>query len=280
MNAIEIKNLNKNYKDFALENVNLTLPEGCILGLIGENGAGKSTLIKAILSMIKYEGEITVLGAKGEKELLNIKDDLGVVFDSAYFPDAMTAENVNSVMKKTYKNWDEEEFFAFIKKFSLPENKAFKEFSRGMKMKLSIAAALSHKAKLLILDEPTGGLDPIMRDEIIDILYDYTRDEKNSILISSHIVSDLEKLCDYVAFIHNGKIILQDEKDRVKERYGFLNCTREEFDALDKSAVVGSRITSYSAEALIDRAKAPEIKTDNATLEEIIVFTVKGAKER
>lgn len=260
MNALEIKNVTKKYKDFSLENISLTLPEGCILGLIGENGAGKSTLIKAILSMIKYDGEIRVLGATSEKEKLSAKEDIGVVFDSAYFPDAMSAKNVNAVMNKTYRNWDEEEFFSLLKRFSLPDNKAFKEFSRGMKMKLSIAAALSHKARLLILDEPTGGLDPIMRDEIIDILYDYTRDEKNSILISSHIVSDLEKLCDYVAFIHNGKIILHDEKDRVKERYGFLNCTREEFDALDKSAVVGSRIMNYSAEALIDRAKAPELK--------------------
>mgnify|MGYP000787107081 FL=1 len=279
MNALEIKNVTKKYKGFTLDNINFTLPSGCIMGLIGENGAGKSTLIKAILGMIKYDGTISVLGAEGDAELLNAKQDIGVVLDQSYFPDGINVKQVNSIMKNTYENWDENEFFGYIDKFSLPLDRAFKDYSRGMRMKLSMAVALSHKAKLLILDEPTGGLDPIVRDEIVDILYDYTRAEDHSVLMSSHILSDLEKLCDYIAFIHEGKLVFVDEKDALTERYGLVNCSEAEFEFI-KDAAVGVRKNGYSVQALVDREKASGIKTESATLEEIIVFMVKGAGER
>lgn len=279
MNALEIKNVTKKYKGFTLDNINLTLPSGCIMGLIGENGAGKSTLIKAILGMIKYDGTISVLGAEENVELLKAKQDIGVVLDQSYFPDGINVKQVNSIMKNTYENWDENEFFGYIDKFSLPLDRAFKDYSRGMRMKLSMAVALSHKAKLLILDEPTGGLDPIVRDEIVDILYDYTRVEDHSVLMSSHILSDLEKLCDYIAFIHEGKLVFVDEKDALTERYGLVNCSEAEFEFI-KDAAVGVRKNGYSVQALIDREKASGIKTESATLEEIIVFMVKGAGER
>lgn len=279
MNALEIKNVTKKYKGFTLDNINLTLPSGCIMGLIGENGAGKSTLIKAILGMIKYDGTISVLGAEGNAGLLKAKQDIGVVLDQSYFPDGINVKQVNSIMKNTYENWDENEFFSYIDKFSLPLDRAFKDYSRGMRMKLSMAVALSHKAKLLILDEPTGGLDPIVRDEIVDILYDYTRAEDHSVLMSSHILSDLEKLCDYIAFIHEGKLVFVDEKDALTERYGLVNCSKAEFEFI-KDAAVGVRENGYSVQALVDREKASGIKTESATLEEIIVFMVKGAGER
>ena len=279
MNALEIKNVTKKYKGFTLDNINFTLPSGCIMGLIGENGAGKSTLIKAILGMIKYDGTISVLGAEGNAELLKAKQDIGVVLDQSYFPDGINVKQVNSIMKNTYENWDENEFFGYIDKFSLPLDRAFKDYSRGMRMKLSMAVALSHKAKLLILDEPTGGLDPIVRDEIVDILYDYTRAEDHSVLMSSHIFSDLEKLCDYIAFIHEGKLVFVDEKDALTERYGLVNCSEAEFEFI-KDAAVGVRKNGYSVQALVDREKASGIKTESATLEEIIVFMVKGAGER
>lgn len=279
MNALEIKNVTKKYKGFTLDNINFTLPSGCIMGLIGENGAGKSTLIKAILGMIKYDGTISVLGAEGNAELLNAKQDIGVVLDQSYFPDGINVKQVNSIMKNTYENWDENEFFGYIDKFSLPLDRAFKDYSRGMRMKLSMAVALSHKAKLLILDEPTGGLDPIVRDEIVDILYDYTRAEDHSVLMSSHILSDLQKLCDYIAFIHEGKLVFVDEKDALTERYGLVNCSEAEFEFI-KDAAVGVRKNGYSVQALVEREKASGIKTESATLEEIIVFMVKGASER
>lgn len=279
MNALEIKNVTKKYKGFTLDNINFTLPSGCIMGLIGENGAGKSTLIKAILGMIKYDGTISVLGAEGKTELLKAKQDIGVVLDQSYFPDGINVKQVNSIMKNTYENWDENEFFGYIDKFSLPLDRAFKDYSRGMRMKLSMAVALSHKAKLLILDEPTGGLDPIVRDEIVDILYDYTRAEDHSVLMSSHILSDLEKLCDYIAFIHEGKLVFVDEKDALTERYGIVNCSEAEFEFI-KDAAVGVRKNGYSVQTLVDREKASGIKTESATLEEIIVFMVKGAGER
>ena len=242
MNALEIKNLSKAYKGFKLDNISLTLPKGCIMGLIGENGAGKSTTIKLILDTIKRDnGIIKVLG---EDNLINFKErkeDIGVVLDQAYFPESFTVKQVNLVMKNTYKRWNQDLFFMYVQKLSLPQDKAFKDFSRGMKMKLAISVALSHEAKLLILDEATSGLDPIARDEILNILYDFTRQDDHSILISSHIVSDLEKLCDYIAFIHKGKLLFCEEKDKLLEKYGLLKCNKADFEVIDPKAVHGVR---------------------------------------
>lgn len=277
MNAIEIKDLTKSYKDFTLEKLTLTLPNGCIMGLIGENGAGKSTTIKSILGIIKPDsGSINVFGRKMSDD---DKNDIGVVLDDVGLPTVFTVNDVNSVMKRTYKNWEEDKFNGFVKSFGLPQKKQFKEYSKGMKMKLGIAIALSHNAKLLILDEPTSGLDPLVRDEIVDILYDFTRDEERSILISSHIVSDLEKLCDYIAFIHKGRLTICEEKDMLLEQYGFVNISAEQLEALDQSAVKGKKITPYGVQAIVDRDKVPHsMDIKPVTIEELFVFMAKEVK--
>ena len=196
MNAIEMKHVSKTYGSFAIKDLNLTLPEGCIMGLVGENGAGKSTTIRLLMhSVTKEAGEIKVLGVDNtSKEFLGVREDVGVVLDEAYFPEVLNGWDVNKIMKHTYKNWEEETFFRYLDQFHVERQKKFKDYSKGMKMKLAIAVALSHKAKLLILDEATGGLDPIVRDEILDIFNEFTREEGHSVLISSHIVSDLEKI--------------------------------------------------------------------------------------
>lgn len=279
MNAIEIKGLTKSYKDFTLDNLDLTLPSGCIMGLIGENGAGKSTTIKLLLDIIhKDSGSITLLGRDTETELKDIKEDLGVVLDEVGLPDVFKAKHINKIMKNTYKNWDEEKFFGLLKSLKVPENKKFKEFSRGMKMKMGIAIALSHDPKLLILDEATNGLDPVVRDEVTDIFNDFTRDEGHSILISSHIVSDLEKLCDYVAFIHEGKLLLCEEKDILLEQYGIIHCTEQQLSELDRRAVIGRKISRYGAEAIVQRGEIPAgFEVSPVSIEELFIFMVKEA---
>lgn len=277
MNAIEVKNLTKKYKGFALENLNLALPQGCIMGLIGENGAGKSTTIKSLLGIIHADsGSIEILGKEPSAD---IKQDIGVVLDEVGLPQDFNIKEIQAVMKNTFANWQDDVFANYISKFKLPEKKAFKSFSKGMKMKLGIAIALSHDAKLLILDEPTSGLDPVVRDEIVDIFNDFTRDENHSILISSHIVSDLEKICDYIAFLHNGRLMLCEEKDRLLEQYGFINTTQEQINELDKSAVIGKKVTKWGVEALVDREKIPHtFDTKPITIEELFVFMVKEDK--
>ena len=280
MNAIEINNLTNEYKDFKLDDISLTLPSGYIMGLIGENGAGKSTTIKLLLNAINADkGEISILGKSNKDNFKVTKEDIGVVLDEAHFPEGVNAKQVNVIMRNTYKNWDEKVFFEYINKFSLPLKKSFKDFSRGMKMKLMIAVALSHDAKLLILDEATSGLDPIVRDEILDLFYDFTRDESHSILISSHIVSDLEKLCDYIAFLHKGKLLFVEEKDILLEKYRILKCSNAEFDDIDKDAVKGVRRTDYGVEALVLKDKVNNaFKLEKPNIEDIIVFMAKEVK--
>ncbi len=283
MNAIEITDLSKTYSDFSLDRVNLTLPKGSILGLVGENGAGKSTTIRLIMNTISRSGgEISVLGTDNRSAKFNmIKEDIGIVLDEAYFPEVLTARNINLIMKNTYRNWDEPCFFDYLKKFSLPDKKAINDFSRGMKMKLAIAVALSHDPKLLILDEATSGLDPIIRDEILDIFIDFTRDESHSVLLSSHIVSDLEKICDYIAFLHKGKLIFCEEKDKLLEEYKIVRLTETEFEAIPSSAVKGKKVTDYGIEALIHMSPAlKQIKAEKASIEDIILFLVKGEKNQ
>lgn len=274
MNAIEIKNLTKKFKGFALDNVSISLPTGCIMGLIGENGAGKSTVIKSILGIIHPDGgEINIFGKEPTAEM---KNDIGVVLDEIGIPMQFNIKNVDSIMKNVFTNWHSDVFYDYIKKFNLPDKKAFKTFSKGMKMKLGIAVALSHDAKLLILDEPTSGLDPLVRDEIIDIFNDFTRDETHSILISSHIVSDLEKICDYITFIHNGKITLCEEKDILLEKYGFINTSEEVLAGLDKSAVKGKKSHKFGTEAVIVRDKVPSsFDVKPVTIEELFVYMSK-----
>ena len=277
MNALEIKNLTKNYKGFKLDNISLTLPSGCIMGVIGENGAGKSTTIRSVLGMVKPDnGDIKVLGKKLDADL---KNDIGVVLDEVGLPNVVNVPDVNKMMKKFYKKWDEKQFFNYIESFSLPKDKNFGDFSKGMKMKLGIAVALSHNAKLLILDEPTSGLDPLVRDEIIDILNDFTRDDDHSILISSHIVSDLEKICDYIAFIHNGKLMLCEEKDVLLEKYRFINVTEQQLSELDQSAIRGKKVGNFGVEAIAEAEKIPTgFSSVPITIEDLFVFMAKEDK--
>lgn len=280
MNALEIRNLTKSYPGFTLDNVSLTLPSGCIMGLIGENGAGKSTTIKLILDMIhKDSGSITILGKNNEDTIELTKEDIGVVLDEAGIPECLTVRQVENIMKHTFRNWDSAEYARLVKKLALPENKQFKEFSRGMKMKLSIAVALSHNSKLLILDEATSGLDPVVRDEVVEMFSDFTRDERHSILISSHIVSDLEKLCDYIAFLHKGKLLLCEEKDQLLAEYGLLHCTAEELQTLPPDTVRYKKENAYGVEAMVLRSSAPSgLHISPISIEELFLFMVKEAK--
>ena len=280
MNALELKNLTKSYTGFTLDRLNLTLPCGCIMGLIGANGAGKSTTIKLILEMIRKDsGSITILGRDSEEDIELLKEDIGVVMDEVGIPECLTVRQVGNIMKHTFRNWDEDEFARLVQKLGLPENKRFKEFSRGMKMKLGIAVAMSHNSKLLILDEATSGLDPVVRDEVVEMFLDFTRDETHSILISSHIVSDLEKLCDYVAFLHEGKLLLCEEKDRLLEEYGLICCTAAQMRRVPAEAVKYKRETPYGITAMVRRSALPAgIEISPVSIEELFVFMVKEAQ--
>lgn len=271
MNVLELKNVSKNYKTFKLDNVSFEIPQGCVMGVIGENGAGKSTVIKLILDMISRDsGEIEIFG---NSDIQSAKAQLGVVLDEAGYPPYFTAAHVNKIMSKTFEEWNEEHYFGYLSKFGIDIKKKFKEMSRGTKMKFAIAAAISHNAKLLILDEATGGLDPIIRDEILDILYDYVADGEKSILMSSHIISDLEKICDYITFIHNGKIIFSEEKDLMTEKYGILRCDPEFADSYPQNAILGMKRTPLGCELLLDRSLiSSEIKTERASIESIMLL--------
>ena len=280
MNALEIKRLTKTYPGFTLDNLNLTLPSGCIMGLIGENGAGKSTTIKLILDMIhKDSGSIIILGKDNTDSIELTKEDIGVVMDEVGIPECLTVKQVGNVMKNTFRNWDDAEYARLAQKLALPDKKQFKEFSRGMKMKLGIAIALSHNAKLLILDEATSGLDPVVRDEVVEMFSDFTRDENHSILISSHIVSDLEKLCDYVAFLHKGKLLLCEEKDQLLAEYGLIHCTAEEIQNLPAKAIKYKKENPYGIEAMVLRSAVPaNFNVSPISIEELFVFMVKEAR--
>lgn len=275
MNAIEISGLCKSYEGFRLEIFSLKLPKGSILGLAGENGAGKSTIIKLIMNAERRDaGSVRVLGTEcTAPEFSDLKNDIGIVLDEANFPTALTPKMICRVMESTYKNWNSAQYFDYVRRFALPEDKKFKDFSRGMKMKLAIAAALSHNAKLLILDEATGGLDPLVRDEILDILNDFTRDEEHSVLMSSHIVSDIEKICDYFAFIHKGKLLLCDEKDKILSEYAVAKMSEAELCDIAPEALHGVKHTPYGVEALVEKRLAPcSLRYEHTSLEDIIIF--------
>ena len=278
MNSIEVKNLTKSFSDFTLKDLSFNVPSGTIMGLVGENGAGKSTAIKLIMNTLKADnGEVSVLGASNlSKEFTNLKQDIGVVLDEAYFPEVLNAKNINNIMKLIYKNWDENTYFEYIKKFSLPLTKIFKDFSRGMKMKLSIAVALSHNPKLLILDEATSGLDPMVRDEILDVFNEFTRDENHSIILSSHIISDLEKICDYICFIHKGEVLLVEEKDLLLEKYAVIKLTENQLETLPKDSIVRKTRTNFGYEVLVQKNKINSaFRVENTRLEDIILMMVK-----
>nr|WP_152801170.1 ABC transporter ATP-binding protein [Alkalibaculum sporogenes] len=263
-----------------MQNINFKLPKGSIMGFVGENGAGKSTTIKLILNLINKDcGEVNVFGLDNIKNEKKIKDNIGVVFDESNFPDNMIASDVNLVMKYIYCNWDDSIFNSYLKKFSIPLKKTINEYSRGMKMKLSLAVAMSHHAKILILDEATSGLDPIVRDEILDIFLDFIQNEDHSILISSHIISDLEKIADYITFIHNGKIVFSEAKDSLLYDFGILKCSNSDYEKLDKEIIIGCRKNQFGVEALIRKSNLKgNYIIDHASIEDIMLFQIKGGK--
>ncbi len=274
--ALKLENVTKEYKDFKLDNISVNVPRGVIMGFIGENGAGKSTTIKLILDLLRHDaGIITVLGTD-VCELKSIKEKIGVVMDESCFPENLNVEEINKIMKRIYSTWNEERFFEYMKKFSIVERKPVKEYSRGMKMKLSIAVALSHDSEILIMDEATSGLDPIVREEILDIFLDFIQDEMHSIFISSHIISDLEKICDYITFIHKGRIIFSESKDVLIDNYGILKCSEEELKEVSPEAIKGIRKNKFGIEALIlkDEISVRHV-VDRANIEDIMLFYVK-----
>ena len=282
--TIKVKNLNKKYEGFELKNISFEIPEGSIVGLIGENGAGKTTTIKSILNIINSEGEIQVFGKDIKQNEKEIKSKLGVVLDDSFLSEYLTPKKINSIMKNFYNTWDNKLFENYIKIFKLPENKMIKDFSSGMKMKLKIATAISHKPQILILDEPTSGLDPIVRNEILDIFRQFiAEDETRSILVSTHITTDLEHISDYIMFIKNGEITLNLPTSEILENYGIVKCDEKDFSKISKEDYEYYRKEKYQYEVLVKNKKMIKSKygistIDRASIEDIMLFYIKGEK--
>lgn len=280
--ALQINGLTKEYPGFKLDHVSFTLPCGTIMGLIGENGAGKSTTINAVLDLIrKDDGNILFWGKELSHNPRQLKEDIGVVFDGINFYETLTPVKVGKISATAYRQWDPAAYKGFLDQFQLPADKEIKTFSKGMKMKLSIAAALSHHPKLLILDEATSGLDPVMRDDILDVFLDFIQDETHSILMSSHITTDLEKVADYITFIHQGKIVFSKPKDELIYNYGILRCGAEDFHRLDPADILAWRKNDYQWDVLVeDKKKAMSryrsIVIDNPSIDDILLLYVKG----
>lgn len=285
-NVIELKNVTKDYGDFKLDKISFSVPEGTICGFIGQNGAGKTTTIKAILDAISVDaGEIFVFGQNVKEDSAGLREDIGVVFDEMGFHEFMTGKDINIMMKHIYKNWNEDTFFEYLRRFSLPLKKPCGDFSRGMQMKLQIAVALSHKARLLIMDEPTSGLDPIVRNEMLQIFQEYVIEEDHTILLSSHITGDLEKLADEVVFINGGRIVLSGNKDDILEKHGLIKCKKEQVREISEEFVVFSELETFGAAVLVNDRKAcmrlyPDMIVEPVSLEEIMLFYVNRQNHR
>ncbi|MEG0282607.1 MAG: ABC transporter ATP-binding protein [Clostridia bacterium] len=283
-NILEIKKLSKTYSDFSLKDIDLNIPKGSIVGLIGENGAGKSTTIKLILNQIKKSsGEIKIFGKDNITDEKEIKKDIGAVLDSAFLSEYLTVEDINKIMKNFYENWSEDKFFKDVEKANLPRKKLLKEFSTGMKMKVQIITALAHDPKLLILDEPTNGLDPVARNELLDIFREFIQDEEKSILISSHITTDLEHIADYIVFIHSGSILLSMAKDELLENYALVKCKEKEFPNIDSLDYVRYIKNAYGYDLLVQnkrefKKKYSSLVIDKVSIEDIMLLYVKGEK--
>ena len=281
-NVLEISNVTKDYKKFKIDNISFNLPKGYIMGFIGANGAGKTTTIKLILNMIKREsGEIKVFDLDNIREEERIKEQIGVVFDECYYLEDWTINDVEKAVSMFYKNWNSSIYEKYLKEFNLARDKKVKDLSRGMRMKLMIAVAFSHEAKLLILDEPTSGLDPVARDEFLDILRDYIEDEEKSVIFSSHITSDIEKIADYITYINNGKIIFTGEKDEFLEKYCIIKGGKEDITESQKKEIIGLRMHSTGFEGLIELKKAvgfsSKVIIEKASLDEIMIYMNKEA---
>lgn len=274
MDIIHVENLSKKYEHFNLDNLNLTIPTGSVVGLVGANGAGKTTLIKLLLGMIKKDaGNIDIIP----------KEEIGIVLDDAFLPELLKINDINTIMKNIYKNWDEKKFQEYLKKFNLINNVTIKSLSKGMKKKLEIATSLSHHPRLLILDEPTSGLDPIVRGEVLDLFREFMESDDHSILISSHITSDLENIADSIVLMNNGKIILNESMIKIMDNYGIIHCTKEIFEELKDNAL-NYRQNKYDYEVLIAnkkelKKKYKELNIDKANIDEMMYLLVRGEKE-
>ena len=282
---LQVENLSKQYTGFKLDNVSFSIPKGAIVGLIGENGAGKSTTINAILDLIRKDSGTVTFWGKELSSSKQLKEDIGVVFDGINFYETLTPAKVGKISAAAYNQWDESLYQDFLKRFQLPTDKEIKTFSKGMKMKLCIAVALSHKPKLLILDEATSGLDPVMRDDILDVFLEFVQDEDHSILISSHITTDLEKVADYIVFIHQGKVLFFKTKDELRYRYGIIRCGAALFEQIDKTEILAYRKDDYQWNVLVaDKEKAKRkyrnAIVDNATIDDILLLYVKGEQSK
>lgn len=284
-NILEVKGLTKDYGDFVLDKLTFSVPKGVIMGLVGENGAGKSTTINCILNEIsKTDGNIEIFGKDYLSEEIEIKEKIGVVFDENHFPDIFTPNEIGTYMSGIYSKWERNTYVNYLSKFDLSADKKIKDFSKGMKVKLAFAVALSHKAEFLILDEATSGLDPIIRDDILDILIDFVQDKNHSVLLSSHITSDLEKVADYITFLHKGKLVFSHLKDELVDNYGVISCSAMVFDNLDKSEIIAYRKENYQYKVLVkDRhiagKKYPKAIVSPSAIEEIMLFYVKGERK-
>ena len=286
-NILELQQVSKTFSKskFSLENVSFNLPYGAIMGFVGENGAGKTTTIGCILNTIKKDsGKIKLFGQEMSDADTDMREKIGVVYDGDNFPTYWTATQLAKVMAGFYKQWDNILFLKYLEEYKLPANQKIKQYSRGMTMKLAIAVALSHHPQLLILDEATGGLDPIVRDEMLDTFLDFVQEENHSILLSSHITSDLEKIADYITFIHQGRIILTESKDNLIYKYAILRCKEKQFENLDKSDILAYRRQDYQIDVLVNNKEAAERKyagivIDHATIDEIMLILVKGEQK-
>lgn len=283
-NILEVKNLSKKYKNFELRDINFELPKGMIMGFIGENGAGKTTTIKSILNIVNdYSGEIKVFGLDVRKNDKEVKENIGVVLDDMFFPEILTPIDINTILKDVYTNWDSNLYFKYLEEFSLTKNSQIRTFSKGMRKKLEIATALSHHPKLLLLDEATSGLDPIARNEVIDIFQEFIQNEECSILLSTHITTDLEHIADYITFINDGEILLSKTKDELIEKYGIVKCSEANFKKIDKKDFIKYKKSKYGYEVLVENKKEFNEKynistIDKITLEDLMVLMIKGVK--
>lgn len=283
--AIEVKNIVKKYDDkFTLGPIDLEIPEGMIVGFIGENGAGKTTFIKTILNILHPEnGTVKIFDKDIQKQESEIKEEIGVVLDNMFFPELLTPIDINSIMKGIYKTWDQHLFMKYMDSFSLPKNKKIKSMSKGMRKKLEIATALSHHPRLLILDEPTSGLDPVVRSEVLDLFLDFIQDEHHTILLSTHITSDLEHIADHIVFLGHGQIVLNKNRDDIIDHYGILKCDIDQFDTISKEDMICYKKNKYHYDILVDdkhqmSKKYKDYIIDKITLEELMVLMVKGVK--
>jgi len=283
-NTIEIQNLQKKYTEFESKNLNIQIPSGTIVGLIGENGAGKTTLIKCILNTVSYNGNIRIFGVDNTKENIEKNEKIGVVLDDTFFPEILTPSDIEKILKRTYKTWDTTFYNHYLQKFKLPKEKQIKTFSKGMRKKLEIIVALSHHPELLILDEPTSGLDPVVRSEILELFLKFLEDENHTILFSTHITSDLEHIADYIIFIDNGTILLAEEKDKILDSYGILKCDEKTFQTVAKENIIRYKKNKYNYEVLVrDRKKLQKENKDycidKPTLEDIMILYIKGGNK-